>query len=179
MRWPILILSVAMLIAAGPATQPATQPIKLKTFTGNQFTLDYPEEWTVLDHPVNYQVFSMQTEPVNKADRNLGVMGLRIDTGPATGSDAEILKDVSGGMVELLFNHGAKNTTVKPDKLGDIPARRIRVDTDQPTGSTTAIYIVAVHHRTEYVFTIAAPSDQIEKMLPKVEAVLKSFKVLE
>jgi hypothetical protein len=167
--------------AAQPASQPASQPIQLETFSSDQyrFTMDYPASWTVLEHPVNHQVLSMQTQPANATDKNLGVMGLRIADGPAAGSDEEILQTVSGEMVDYLFNHGGKKITIHPEKLGDIPARRIRCSTDQPAGATTAIYIIAVHNRTEYVFTIAAPADQIDKMLPGVDAVLKSFKLLE
>jgi hypothetical protein len=122
----------------------------------------------------------MQTQTPNATDKNLGVMGLRIAEGPAAGSDEQILQTVSGEMVDYLFNHGGKKITIQPDKLGDIPGRRIRCSTDQSAAATTAaIYIFAVHNRTEYVFTVAAPADQIDKMLPAVDAVLKSFKVLE
>jgi hypothetical protein len=173
-----LLIATSAIIAADPATQPTTQPIKLKHFDNNTFNfhLDYPDDWTVLEHPVNNQVFSMQTQAPDKADQNLGVMGLRIDTGPANANDDQLLKQISGQMVDYLFNHGGKNIAIKPDKLGDIPARRISVDTTTSTGTTKAIYIIAVQHHTEYVFNIAAPADQMEKMLPKAEEVVRSFK---
>jgi hypothetical protein len=156
----------------------------MTAYTSDRFRLDYPADWTLLEKPVNHQVLSMQTQPVNRADQNLGVMGLRIDSGPDGATDEQILKVLSGGMVDYVFNHGAKNVTVKSDTLGDIPARRIRFDTDKTTdagkrpATTTVIYIVAVHNRTEYVFTAAAPADQIAKMFPGVDAVVKSFRVL-
>jgi hypothetical protein len=181
MIFAVIFGASSLLLAADPATKPTTQPIKLHSFDSNEFNfhLDYPDDWTVLEHPVNHQVFSMQTEPANAADKNLGVMGLRIDTGPASGNDSEILKQISGQMVDYLFNHGGKSIVIKPDQLGEIPARRIRFNTESTAGTTTAIYIVAVHNRTEYAFQIAAPAEQIEKMLRGAEAVLKSFKVTE
>jgi hypothetical protein len=170
-----LLMAASTLIAADPATQPTTRPIKLRAYDNTQFNfhLDYPEDWTVLDHPVNNQVLSMQTEPPGKADQNLGVMGLRIDTGPADANDSELLKQISGQMVDYLFNHGGKNIAIKPDKLGDIPARRITVDTN----ASKAVYMVAVFHHTEYVFNIAAPAEQMEKMMSAASEVIRSFKV--
>jgi len=179
----IVIFAAAMiagsgaLIAADPATKPATKPIKLRHFDSSAFNfhLDYPDDWTVLEHPVNNQVFSMQTQAPGKADQNLGVMGLRIDTGPATANDDQLLKQISGQMVDYLFNHGGKNIAIKPDKLGDIPARRITLD----TAASKAVYIVAVLHHTEYVFNIAAPADQMEKMMSAASEVIRSFRVNE
>ncbi len=168
-----------LLLAADPTTQCTTQAIRLEHFTSNasNFSLDYPASWTVLDKPANNQVFSMQTEPVNAADQKLGVMGLRIDTQPQPGTDAQILKSTTGQMVDYLFNHGAKHTMIKSDQVGDIPARRIRFESGESPGGTTAVYIVAVHRQITYVFTIAAPDDQIEDMLTRAQIVLKSFKV--
>jgi hypothetical protein len=173
----VLIAFASLLMAAGPATQPASHPVRLKHLDINAYNLhlDYPADWTVLDPPVNNQVLSMQTQAPGKADRNLGVMGLRINTGPETADDAQLLKEISGGMVDYLFNHGGKNIAIKPDKLGDIPARRISVDTD----SAKAVYMVAVLHHTEYVFNIAAPADQMEKMMSAALEVIRSFKITE
>ena len=179
-------------IAAGPATRPSTEPdhpaavsvvpiIKLADFTSNEFRfrLRYPADWIVLEHPVNNQVFSLQTEPVNAADANLGVAGLRIDTGPEGTSDVQSLKNVSDAIVDYLFNHGGKKISIKTSALGTLDARQVTVTNEHSTGDTQAMYVIAVHQRIEYVFTIAGPADEFVKMQPKVDLLLKSFELME
>jgi hypothetical protein len=182
----IFLLAV---IAAGPASQPAplppsaTEPSKIPmadlTNAPFHFHLKYPADWKAVDPPVNHQVISLQTVPIDPKNTAFGVIGLRVTRGSGEEADPELLKDVSGEMVNYAFNNGGKKVILKPDKLGDIPARRIVFDLEKPDGVSRVECVVAVRDSGIYVFTVAAPSDVFDKMQPGLREMLKSFELTE
>lgn len=166
--------------ATAPATQPATAPMA-REFTSDKFhfRVKYPAGWLVPPQPIGTEVFSARTPAFGPKDARFGAVGLRIDQGPQGRSDRSILMELSAAMAGYIFNHGGKKVTIRPDQLGNLPARRVRFISDQPSGPVATMYVVAVKHRIEYVFSIAAPAEKFDELLPAVETMLKSFEVLE
>jgi hypothetical protein len=143
------------------------------------FRLKYPADWLVPQKPIGGAVFSARTPALGPKDARFGVVGLRIDQGPQNRSDHDTLMELSAAMAGYVFNHGGKKVTIRPDQLGGLPARRVRFISDEPSGPIATMYVVAVKHRIEYVFSIAAPAEKFDELLPEVEAMLKSFEVLD
>ncbi len=189
-RRGLLAVLLTCTFAAGPASRPVLRPVPPTTDPSavptsdyrndeHHFQFQYPTQWKLLDRPVNNQVVSMQ---VALGDANApaeGVAGMRIVVDVEAGSDPEILKEISGEMVNYVFNNGGKKVVVKDDRLGDLRARRIRFEIDKAGAKSHVLYVVAVRHRKEYVFTAAAPGDGLDRMLPGIEALLKSFELSE
>ena len=181
----IALTSIAR-AAEGPTTAPASEPSTapaVSEFASAEFRfrLKYPAGWVLPEHPVNGEVFSLRTPVVSASDKRFGVVGLRIDNGPEGRTDVATMMELSSSIAGYVFKNGAQHVIVKPDALSDgtLPGRRIRFWTVQPEGKVATMYVVAVHKRVEYVFNIAAPAEQFEAMLPQVEALLKSFEVLD
>jgi hypothetical protein len=168
---------------AADTTAPATTQTATAEFVSPEFRfrLRYPAEWTRPEHPVNDQVFSVRTPDIRPADHRFGVVGLKIDNGPEGQSDAATLMELSGSIAGYVFKMGGQHVTIKPDKIGvaNLPARRIRFVSDQPSGKIATMYVIAVRKRTEYVFNIAAPVEMFDEMLPRVNELLKSFELIE
>jgi hypothetical protein len=168
--------------STAPSTEPTSAPATKEFNSGEfRFRLKYPADWVLPEHPVNGEVFSLRTPVISASDKRFGVVGLRIDNGPEGATDVATMMELSSSIAGYVFKNGAQHVIIKPDALsgGSLPARRIRFVTDQPTGKVATMYVVAVHKRVEYVFNIAAPAEQFEQMLPQVEALLKSFEVLD
>ncbi len=143
------------------------------------FHLKYPADWKRLDPPVNNQVISLRTPQATGGDANFAAIGLRIRPGPATGSDDQILKDISGEMVSYTINHGGKKVTVNPTKLGDLAARRLTFDIETPNAVSRVMCILAVHERVEFVFTIAGPPEVQTRVAPGVDQMLSTFSLTD
>src|SRR5947208_2974758 len=140
---------------------PATSQVATTEFVSPEFRfrLRHPAAWIRPEHPVNDQVFSVRTPDIGPTDARFGVVGLKIDNGPEGQSDAATLVELSDSIAGYVFKNGGQHVTVKGDKIGvaNLPARRIRFVSDQPSGKIATMYVVAVRKRTEYVFNVAAP----------------------
>ena len=169
--WAIPFL---LLIAAGPATQPSTAPAVRDFVSGEfRFHLQYPADWIVPPEPVHDQVFSVRT-PVSPSGK-FGEVGLRIDSGPVDMVDKAALIDLSGSVVGIVQHNGGKNVRITRGQLGGYPSRTVRFQTE----GTEAMYVMTVHQHIQYVFNVAAPEEKFEAFLPSVEALLKSFELIE
>ena len=164
-------------------TAPATSQVATTEFVSPEFRfrLRHPAAWIRPEHPVNDQVFSVRTPDISQTDKRFGVVGLKIDNGPEGQSDAATLLELSDSIASYVFKMGGQHVVMKPDKVGvaNLPARRIRFVSDQPSGKIATMYIIAVRKRTEYVFNVAAPAEMFEAMLPGVNEVLMSFELNE
>jgi hypothetical protein len=185
-RWLGIVcvgLATASALLAEPTTAPTTTTAPaMAEFVSPEFRfrLKYPSDWIVPEHPVNGEVFSVRTPPISESDSRFGVVGLRIDNGPEGRSDNATMMDLSGSIAGYVFKSGGQHVTIKPDVVGGtMSARRIRFETEQPSGKIETMYVVTVKKRIAYVFNVAAPAEKFDAMLPQVEAVLKSFEVLD
>lgn len=177
----LLCVVTALASRATPPTT-TTAPALLEFVSAEyRFRLNHPAEWLVPEHPVSGEVFSLRTPAISPSDARFGVVGLRIDNGPDGQSDVATLIDLGGTIAGYVFKNGGQKVIVKPDQLGAaaLAARRIRFVTDQPSGKIATMYVVAVRKRIEYVFTVAAPVELFDQLLPRVDALLKSFELIE
>ena len=174
MRQKCGLFLLLALVAAAPATQPSTAPAT-KDFTSSEFRfrLRYPAGWIVPPESVHDQVFSVRTP--TEPDGQFGEVGLRIDTGPADMPDKATLVDLSGTVVGIVQHNGGQHVRITRGQLGGYPSRIVRFTTE----NTEAMYVMTVHQHVQYVFNVAAPAKRFDGLLPSVQALLKSFELLE
>jgi hypothetical protein len=154
---------------AAPSTRSATTEF---TSSEHRLRFKYPVEWIVPERPLQGAIFSAQIPPA-------GDISLRIDRSNQNSPDAAILMDVADALASVAFKSGGKHVTIKPDQLGDLPARRITVQSGDPPDTVQAVYIVAVKDRVEYVFHFAGPAKLLDSQLPAINEMLKSFELLD
>jgi hypothetical protein len=171
---PLLLLMILGLGAA-TTTAPTTEPA-LREFSSRQYRVrwKYPADWIVANPPMQGKVFSAH---VPGGDN--GFVNLRIARGSQGSSDAAILVDVADGLASFVFKNGGEHVKIKPEQIGDLPARRITFEKQGESQRVKAAYVVAVKDGVEYVFNFAAPAVVFDSLEPAVNEMLKSFEVLD
>lgn len=186
----LLALTALATTAVAATSRPATtRPTKVFASDEYGFKLKVPADWILPERPDEGQVFTVwmplhqpTTGPATDQKLQVGGVGLRVEQGPAGVPDRAIVRDLTGTIADHLFNQadkGIRHVTIKPAKVGFLPAREVAFTVDHPGGPLSVLYVVAVRKGTEYVFNTAAPSEQMDKLLPEIRAMLASFDLKE
>ena len=171
---------LAVLAAANPATRPTQR------FVSDEygFELRLPADWVVPNQPDGGQALTAHGPPLpatRPADRAgaVAVAGLKVGYGPPGMSDGQILREASDLLAGQVFQHGGRHVTLRPGSLGAVAARRVGYTVDRPDGAVDVLTVIAVRHRTTYVFTVAAPAGRLAGLMPAVNATVGSFDLRE
>lgn len=167
--------TLLMLMAAGPATLPTTQPADGHEFVDPQhrFHLRYPADWILPPTPVQYQVFGVHAPAA--ADGTFAELGLRIDPAPPDLPDASTLADLAGTTVGIVSHNGGAHVRITRGYLGTFPARTVQFDRK----NTRVMYIMTVHDHVQYVFNFAAPANRFDAERQRANEVFKSFELID